>query len=131
MDEAPVKGNSLFRKLDRFLLYLLIGEFGYFVLLLLVGVGIAIRTLTLTGVAARHNLSLVTSLVPWTVLLPYSVAALANSVGGFASALLYLRNGGEGYPGTGNLLNWIFLISNSWIFIIVGFMILPGLLYGD
>jgi hypothetical protein len=39
-------------------------------------------------------------------------------LGGLASIVFNIRTNHEGYPGTGHLLNWIFLMTTGWLFIL-------------
>ncbi len=117
------KDQIRYARLDRFLLYLLAGELGYLILLLLVGV-----VFTILSFATDFRLDIGSSLfsIFWPMLI-YVVAFLLNALGGFAGIVLFIRTKHEGYPGTGHLLNWILLASTAWIFILAIVSITPGM----
>ncbi len=119
--KQPDKNRQRYARLDRFLLYLLAAELGYFIFLMVGGV-----VLTVLTFVADFFLSLdgyVTSIL-WPVL-PYIIALPLNMLGGFASLVLYIRTDDRGYPGTGHLLNWIFLMTTGWLFILAIVFMLP------
>ena len=51
----------------------------------------------------------------WAVALPYGLAYLGNMVVGLWGLITYMQEEKEGYPGTGHLLNWIYLFSTLLI----------------
>jgi len=123
MDEKT-KAQIWYAKLDKFLLYLLTVELGYFVLLILGGVIFAILAYAINFLP--HIGSGYQTAILWPVLL-YIIALPINMVGGFASIVLNVRTNHEGYPGTGHLLNWVFLMSTGWLFILAIVFMLPSM----
>ena len=110
------KPQAQYKKLDKSLLYLLAAELGYFVLLIFIGIIMAVLNF-FTDVRLDFFMGDYASSVLWPVFL-YIVALPLNMLGGLASIVLNLRSGHEGYPGTGHLLNWIFLMTTGWLFIL-------------
>ena len=121
------KDQEQYSSLDRFLLYLLAGELGYFILLMLAGVVVSILVFTVDF--APDFYSNETSIL-WPVLI-YIVALPVNLFGGFAGIILSIRTNHQGYPGTGHLLNWIFIATTSWLFILALVFTLPSMARGD
>lgn len=110
------KNKIWYQKLDKFLLKLLALELGYFVLLILIGVIIAILNL-ITDI----DLDFFNGRYASSFLCPvffYILALPLNMAGGFASIILNIKINFEGYPGTGHLLNWMFLMTTGWLFIL-------------
>jgi len=56
----------------------------------------------------------------WPILV-YIFALPFNMLGGLASIILNIHTTHQGYPGTGHLLNWIFLITTGWLFMASAF----------
>ncbi len=123
------KPQRLYAWLDRFLLHLLAVELGYFIFLIVGGVIVAVlvyatdfpRDSALSAIISRYESSFL-----WPVL-PYIIALPLNMLGGAASIVLNIRTQHQGYPGTGHLLNWIFLMSTAWLFLIAVIVALPGI----
>lgn len=110
------KEQVWYTKLDRFLLYLLATELGYFVLLILVGVLLAVVNF-FSDIRLDFFMGGYASSILWPVFF-YILALPLNMLGGLASIMLSIRTNHEGYPGTGHLLNWIFLMTTGWLFIL-------------
>jgi hypothetical protein len=123
----PKKELIWYMRLDRFLLYLLTIELGYFILLMLAGVVLAILIYTIDFAPRVSGYE--TSIL-WPVLL-YILALPLNMLGGFASIVLNIRTNHQGYPGTGHLLNWIFLMATGWLFIVALVFMLPSMMGAD
>jgi len=107
----PGKDQTRYARLDRLLLYLLAAELGYFVLLVFAGVVVAILAYAtdLLPDASRYATSIF-----WPVL-AYLLAMPLNVAGAFASIVLNIRSKHQGYPGTGHLLNWTFVMTTGWL----------------
>ena len=120
IQSQPGKIHTWYMQLDRFLLYLLSAELGYFILLMLAGVVLAVLVYAI-DVPEIGNYA---TIILWPVL-PYMVALPLNMLGGLASLVLTIRTKHHGYPGTGHLLNWIFLINTGWLFILAIVFMLP------
>lgn len=117
------KSQAWYTRLDRLLLYLLAVELGYFVLLMLAGVVVAILVY---AVDFDPDIGDYATSILWPVLL-YIVALPLNVLGGLASIVLNIRIGHQGYPGTGHLLNWVFLMTTGWLFILAIVFMLPSM----
>ena len=117
------KGQKLYAHLDKLLLYLLTVELGYFVLLMFVGVVFAILAFT---IHFEPDVSKYATSILWPVLI-YILALPLNMMGGFASIVLNIRTKHQGYPGTGHLLNWVFLMTTGWLFIVALVFMLPSM----
>jgi hypothetical protein len=120
------KSQVWYTRLDRFLLYLIAGELGYFMLLMLGGVVVAILVFT---VKFSPNFNQYHTSILWPVLI-YIVALPFNMLGGFAGIILNICANHQGYPGTGHLLNWIFLATTGWLFILALVFMLPVMASG-
>lgn len=126
MDEQT-KDQTRYTKLNRFLLHLLSIELGYFVLLIFGGVIVAILAYKidfLSDVLYDYD-----SAIFWPVLL-FIITLPINMIGGFISIMLNIRLKHEGYPGTGHLLNWIFLMTTGWLFILAIVFMIPSMARG-
>ncbi len=124
MEEKLEKMQNIYKRTDRALLWLLTGELGYFILLIILGIVTAIIALL---DLSPYGIYLFTgSVLNWAIILPYSIALIGNVAGGFSGALLYTITKQEGYPGTGHLLNWIFLMSTGWVFLLAVVVIIPS-----
>ena len=117
------KSQTLYMRLDKFLLYLLTAELGYFILLMLAG--IVVTALVYAIDFAPKFYKYATSIL-WPVLI-YILALPLNMLGGFASLVLNIRTNQQGYPGTGHLLNWVFLATTAWLFIVALVFMLPSM----
>ena len=119
----PGKNQTRYARLDKLLLRLLAAELGYFILLTLAGVVVAILVYTINFAPKFYKYE--TSIL-WPVLV-YILALPLNMLGGLASIVLNVRTNHQGYPGTGHLLNWIFLMTTSWLFIVALIFMLPSM----
>lgn len=115
------KGQKWYTRLDKFLLYLLAAELGYFIFLMFAGVAVAILVYAIDFEA---DISEYATSILWPVLV-YILALPINMLGGLASIVLNIRTKHQGYPGTGHLLNWIFLMTTGWLFIVAIVFLLP------
>lgn len=115
------KSQIWYARLDRFLLYLLAVELGYFILLMLAGVVVAVLVY---AVDFETDIWDYATSILWPVLL-YIVALPLNMLCGLASIVLNIRTKHQGYPGTGHLLNWVFLMATGWLFILAIVFMLP------
>jgi len=123
------KAARLYARLDGFLLNLLAAELGYFIFLMVCGVVVAILVYATNfslDSAIFTKMSGYASSILWPVLL-YVIALPLNMFGGFAGIVLNIHTRHQGYPGTGHLLNWIFLMSTAWLFLITLVFLLPGI----
>jgi hypothetical protein len=50
-----------------------------------------------------------------------------NMFGGAAGLVLNIRAQQQGFPGTGHLLNWIYLMSTVWLFLIAIVLVLSDI----
>ena len=112
-----------YARLDRFLLYLLTAELGYFILLMVGGIIITFLVYVMDFFPYFYDYA--TSIL-WPVAI-YILALPLNMVGGFLSIILNIRSNHQGYPGTGHLLNWVFLMTTGWLFIVALIFMLPGM----
>ncbi len=119
------EAQGWYAALDRFLLYLTAGEFGYLILLIIGIIVLVIIEVTDSSILASSNLE---SIVLWPTLL-LVIAFLFNLVAGLAGLILNISTKHAGYPGTGHLLNWIFIFSSFWLFVLLFIVALPNLLY--
>jgi hypothetical protein len=115
------KSQQQYWRLDRLLLYLLAGELGYFIFLMLGGI---VVTMLVYTIDFAPDFSQYQTSILWPVLL-YIVLLPLNLLGGFAGIVLSIRTNHQGYPGTGHLLNWIFLATTAWLFILALVFMLP------
>jgi len=109
--------SETYQKLDRYALWLLVGEFGgagvLLVLLILMVVGNLISP-------NAFNMGYGTgSIVSIGIALLYGLAYLGNLVIGIMGLYLYATEKREGYPGTGHLLNWTLLSATIAIVLIM------------
>ena len=117
------KSQTWYTRLDRFLLYLLAVELGYFIFLMLASV---IVTVLVYAVNFELDIGDYVTSVLWPVL-PYIVALPLNMLCGMAGIVQNIRTKHQGYPGTGHLLNWVFLMSTGWLFILAIVFMLPSM----
>jgi hypothetical protein len=126
--QARSQAQVWYARLDTFLLYLLTVELSYFILLMLAGVVVGMLAFV------THSLPLLNSIrinSMWAVL-PYFLAFIFNMLGGLFSGILNIRTKHQGYPGTGHLVNWIFLMTMGWLFmLLLMFSISAGRGFGD
>jgi hypothetical protein len=101
-------------------------ELGYFMLLIFFGVIYAIIRLFSNFEIDlwRFNTGIL-----WPVLF-FIIALPLNIIGGFIGLVINLITKHEGYPGTGHLLNWIFLMTTGWLFILALVFTLPSMAGG-
>jgi hypothetical protein len=110
-----------YRKVDRFLLKLLIVELVYFILAgLLLVLGFAFAQVRLSNAILIYDSAPLAAAV---LILPILMAGSANAIGGALGAVSYLKSGGEGYPGTGLLVSWISTVATSWFFLTLLFVL--------
>ena len=126
VQERTSKSHMWYARLDRLLLYLLAAELGYFILLMLAGVVVTILVYTMDFAPQFYKYE--TSIL-WPVLI-YILALPLNLLGGFAGLVLNIRAKHQGYPGTGHLLNWVFLATTAWLFIVAIVFLLPEMARG-
>ncbi len=120
------KSQMWYSRLDRMLLYLLAGELGYFILLMIGGIVVSVLVYL---VNFAPNFDQYQTSILWPVLI-YIIALPLNMLGGFAGIVLSIRVNHQGYPGTGHLLNWIFLATTGWLFILALVFMLPSMARG-
>ncbi len=114
-----------YARLDRFLLYWTAGELGYLILLIL-GL-IVLLIIGFTDSSVLNSLSPETLILYPCILLV--VAMLVNLGVGFTGLVFNIITRHPGYPGTGHLLNWIFLFAFFWLFVILFIVALPNMFY--
>jgi hypothetical protein len=112
--------------LDRFLLYLIAGELGYLILLLIAGI---IITILVYFFDFAGNLYMFDTAILWPVLL-FILALPLNLFGGFAGLVINIRTNLKGHPGNGHLLNWIYIAPTGWLFILALVFLLPDIARG-
>jgi hypothetical protein len=107
------KNQMRYTRLDKYLLYLLAAELGYFILLMVAGVlvTILVNAIDFAPNFFDNPISIFLPVLVYIIALPF------NMLGGFASIVLNIRSNHQGYPGTGHLLNWVFLMTTGWLFI--------------
>ena len=120
------KSQTQYSRLDKLLLYLLAGELGYFIFLMLAGVVVSILVFAVDFAPDFYGYE--TSIL-WPVLI-YILALPLNLLGGLAGIILNIRSNHQGYPGTGHLLNWIFIATTGWLFILALVFMLPVMARG-
>jgi hypothetical protein len=115
---------SLFWKLDQTLQMLLAVELGY---LCLVIVGSAVSAiLALLDVPAASSWLFDGTLILF-IGIPLVFAYLGNLACGLLGLILHIKGKVTGYPGTGHLLNWVFIISTAWLFLFFLLILAPSL----
>jgi hypothetical protein len=121
--DLQAKGPIWYKRLDKFLLILMTSELGYFMLLIFFGVIYAITRLFITFDISlwRFNTGIL-----WPVLF-FIIALPLNIIGGFIGLVLNIVTKHKGYPGTGHMLNWIFLMTTGWLFILALVFTLPSM----
>ncbi len=105
--------NNTYQRLDRAALWLIVGEFSgaalMLALMLLMILGNLISPYAFDlGYRAGEAIALI-------IAITYALAYLANLVIGILGLIQYAREGLEGYPGTGHLLNWVLVSTTLWI----------------
>lgn len=109
--------KETYQKLDRFALWLVMGEFGGAALLLLLLLLIVIGNL-ISDYAFNLDYS-TGELITVIMALAYGLAYLGNLVIGVIGLYLYAAEKREGYPGTGHLLNWTLLSATLAIVLVL------------
>lgn len=117
--DAPAP--SRYWTLDQLLLKVLAVELGYFSLLILLG-AIGAITAFFSDKWGIDNLLANTIII----YLPLPILYLGNLVGGLFGIILNIQDRVEGYPGTGHILNWMFIMTTSWLFLVFLFFVLPN-----
>ena len=114
MDDNPQNNVPMdqkrYTRLNKFLLYLLSVELGYYLLLLIV-YSAAIISLALAS--SDYVFYILEELNYWPFI-AFLFAIPINLGSGIFSIILNIRIKHKGYPGTGHLLNWIYILSSSW-----------------
>ena len=118
--------EQTYSRLDRFLLHLVAAELGYAGLLVLGSIVVAVSSLagTRTFDFWDHGTEIGLAVLPHILALPVNLAA------GIAGIVLNVRTDHYGYPGTGHLLNWVFLAANVWVFLAGLLLFLPAVIRG-
>ena len=114
----PSVNQIRYERLDKYLLFLVIVELGYAVLLGLVFAVLAIfdNTTNLHAIIYQNRIEFIrVSALPF---LPLAAALLLNMIGGFASAVLHIASKRQGYPGTGHFVNWLVCVTHFWVIIL-------------
>lgn len=117
--------KSQYKKLNKGLLYLLSGELGYFFLMIICMVVSLFIPRGGEFLRTSGSSSGIFSLFPW-ILIPLFIGFAGNLLGGGASLYLTIKEDQEGFPGTGHLLNWMFIMSTCWIFTLMLIMASPS-----
>jgi hypothetical protein len=105
--------NDTYHKLNRAALWLLVGEFsGVALLLTLMLLMIIGNLISPYGFDVGYRTGEAIALL---IAFSYGLAYLANLVIGIIGVVLYVREGREGYPGTGHLVNWILAATTLWV----------------
>lgn len=108
--EAKSREQHWYERLDRFLLYLLTCELAYYCVVMIAG--ILLFAINLNPRIPRGSQVILFAVAPYILVLPI------NIVGGLGSGVLNIRLKRQGYPGTGHLLNWVFLSATAWLFLV-------------
>ena len=105
-----------YQRLGKGLLYYLACELGYFIFIFIL--------ITLSALfTAESNTRFLQPGILITILgIPLLIACIGNLICGFVSLVMTISMDYQGIPGIGLLLNWLFIISTSWIFIFVLFL---------
>jgi hypothetical protein len=122
--EKPAQPPSIYWQVDSTLRYLLAIELGYLCLLILggaVSAVLAVLNVADSGYWLAEGTTL--AIIGAPLLLFY----LGNLACGLLGLILHIKEKVEGYPGTGHLLNWIFIIATAWIFLFFILILLPTL----
>ncbi|KAF0108595.1 MAG: hypothetical protein FD146_481 [Anaerolineaceae bacterium] len=113
--------KDTYQKLDRAALWLLVGEFGLAGLLLILTI-----VMTVGGLISYDSYYLdygTSEIIALVVVLVYGLAYLGNLSIGVLGLALSALDAREGYPGTGHLINWVFLSATLVIVLFVFVMV--------
>jgi hypothetical protein len=117
--------KDTYQKLDRAALWLIIGEFCVAGLLMCLTFLLAAGSLASSG---GYWFDYGTGeAVALGIALLYILAYLGNVVIGVWGLLLYALDHREGYPGTGHLINWVFLAATVVIVLFVFVLVIGNL----
>ena len=109
--------SDTYQKLDRYALWLLVGEFGGAALLLVLTLLMVIGNL-ISYNAFRMGYG-TGQVITVGIAIIYGLAYLGNLSIGILGLLLYARENREGYPGTGHLTNWVLLSATLMIVLVL------------
>ncbi len=111
--------NETYHRLDRLALWVLLFEFGY------AGVLIVLLILTLVAnLISGNSASDAGTIFVLATILPYGLAFLGNLTIALWGMVLHLRENLQGPVGAGHLLNWIFVSATFWLVLLAGFALL-------
>jgi hypothetical protein len=114
-------------KLDGFALRFLAAELGYAALLVVIEIlSLVITLIVPDSFGPFFDIQII---AVFAVLIPYTLAYLGNLIIGILGLVLYIQDRKQGYPGTGLLLNWIFVFSLFWVILLLVTVLLPQLIY--
>jgi hypothetical protein len=108
-----------YQRLGKGLLYYLACELGYFFLIFI------LITISALFFAESHTSFLQPGILITIVSIPLLIAFIGNLICGFSSLVITIIMDYQGIPPIGLFLNWLLIISTSWIFIFVIYLILP------
>jgi hypothetical protein len=123
-NNPPGKIESLYNRLDRLLLHLLTVELGFFVLLM---IAVLVWILLLLCVPDFYHRRIASADILLWPLAAYAFLFPVNLVGGFIGIVQYLRMNRRDFPGTGHLINWLFIMTDGWLIILVLLVMLPSI----
>lgn len=122
--QENVEIDDQYKKLNKGLLYLLSGELGYFILMIIIV--IIFSLIPQSSSSYSGSVLGVNSLFPWVVI-PLFFGFAGNLFGGVASLYLTIKKDPEGFPGTGHFLNWMFIMTTCWIFMMMLVLVSPSI----
>ena len=111
------KTQNTFNSLNKFALWYLACELSYAALLAAIGVVIFFGSLIARDVFYFGYYA--EDVAVLAIALPYGLAYIGNLVVGIWSLFLYIIDEREGLPGMGLLLNWAFVITLFWAFLVL------------
>jgi hypothetical protein len=129
MEQKPHENVEIidqYKKLNKGLLYLLSGELGYFILMIIFVVIFSLIPQDYNHNSYSGSMSAVNGLFPWA-LIPLFIGFAGNLFGGVASLYLTIKKDPEGFPGTGHFLNWMFIMTTCWIFMAMLVLVSPSI----
>ncbi len=113
--------SDTYQRLDRFALWYLLFEFGYTGLIIVLVILATVANL-ISGNSVGYSTSQAILLLG--IVAPYALAFLGNLTVAIWGLVLHLREGRSGYPGTGHLLNWIFVCTTFWLVLFLAALII-------
>jgi hypothetical protein len=123
--QEDVELHDQYKKLNKGLLYLLAGELGYFILMIILVIIFSLIPTPYSDHRYSGPLSATNGLFPWA-LIPLFIGFAGNLFGGIASLYLTIKKDPESFPGAGHFLNWMFILTTCWIFMAMLVILAPS-----